>query len=197
MYYKKIRTDHALIEFHNNWLGMETVIVNGKIVSKKSSLAGTNHQFIILEEGKKVAYILTTKLGVLGQVFIDLRRDGELIQENLLVKHGTKSSNEDNKFKAQGMKFLNDYDIPHAIEAFKKGLAFDKKDPEIYFYLACCASIEERADDGFEYIKKAVENNLHDREMILNHEMLAFLRLQDSFEEFLNSNFTAYGKNNK
>ncbi len=43
MYYKKIKTEKNIIEFHNNWLGVETVIVNGQIVSKKTSLLGAHH----------------------------------------------------------------------------------------------------------------------------------------------------------
>ncbi len=197
MYYKKIRTDHAVIEFHNNWLGMETVIVNGKEVSQKSSLLGTNHYFVVSDKGRDIAFTLTTKLGPAGQVYFDLRKDGELIEENVLVNFGTKGKHEPNEFKTKGIQLLKEYEIKLAIEALKKGLAFDKKDPEIYFHLACCYSIEENAEEGFECIKQAVSLNLNDKEMILNHEMLAYLRLQDAFEDFLNSDFQTYTINTK
>lgn len=171
---------------------METVIVNGKVVSKKSSFLGTSHYFIVTDKGRDIAFILTTKLGPAGQVYFDLKKDGELIEENVLVNFGTKGKHEENAFKTKGIKLLHEYEIKLAIEALTKGLAFDKEDPEIYFYLACCYSIEENVEEGFECIKKAVAYNLNDKEMILNHEMLAYLRLQDGFEDFLNSDFQTY-----
>lgn len=192
MHYKKIKSGKSIIEFHNNWLGVETVIINGQIVSKKSSIRGTNHYFTIVEEGHIVPYVLTTKLGGTGQVFIDLRRNGELVQNDLLVNFGTKEKPEPNDHKLEGMKLLSEYEIQKAIQSLEKGLEFDKNDPEIYFYLACCYSLEEKTKEGYECIKQAIEYNLNDREMVLNHEMLAYLRIQDAFEEFLNSNFTEY-----
>jgi len=195
MYYKKIKTDKSIIEFHNNWLGVETVIVNGQILSKKSSILGTNHYFTIFEEGKDIPYILTTKVNAMSQVLIDLRRDGVIIKSDLVINFGTKEKTEQNDFKVAGIKLLKEYEIHEAINALNKGLEFDRNDPEIYFYLACCYSIEEQAIKGFECIKKAIENNLNDKEMILNHEMLAYLRIQEPFEEFLNSNFTKYDEN--
>jgi len=43
-------------------------------------------------------------------------------------------------------------------------------------------------------LKNAVENKLHDTSIIRNHEMLAFLRIQDGFEDFERSNFTKFDK---
>ncbi|MCB0589003.1 MAG: hypothetical protein KDD06_27190, partial [Phaeodactylibacter sp.] len=77
------------IEFHNNWLGEETVIVNGQVVSKKSSIWGTNHYFAIPENGADVKYILTSKLTDGMQVALDLIRNGELVQENVPVPFGS------------------------------------------------------------------------------------------------------------
>ncbi|MFZ1456235.1 MAG: hypothetical protein WAT46_09365, partial [Saprospiraceae bacterium] len=61
MQYLKLKYEQTIIELHNNWLGEETVIVGGKIVSKKSSVVGINHHFSIHENGAKVNYVLTTK----------------------------------------------------------------------------------------------------------------------------------------
>ena len=195
---KKITIDNNLIEINNSWIGVQTVLVNGKVVSKKFSFLGTNHYFTIVEDGHEVEYILTTKVSSKtqrlksNQFLIDLRCEGRIIKENVLIEFGTEQKKENNKYKVIGIKFLREYEIKSAIKALKRGLAFDNNDPEIYFYLACCYSIEEKTKDGFECLKKAVENNLTDTEMILNHEMLAYIRVQDGFEAFLNSNFTKY-----
>jgi len=195
---KGIKIANNLIEIHNNWIGVQTVLVNGKIVSKKFSFLGTNHYFTILEDGNEIEYLITTKVNSKtqrlksNQFLIDLRCEGGIIKENVLIEFGSEQKKENNKHKVIGIKFLREYEIKNAIKALKRGLSFDKNDPEIYFYLACCYSIEEKTKDGFECLKKAVENNLNDTEMILNHEMLAYIRIQDGFEDFLNSNFIKY-----
>jgi hypothetical protein len=40
------------IEFHNTFLGKETVKVNGEEVSSKKSMSGTEHLFDVVEGGK-------------------------------------------------------------------------------------------------------------------------------------------------
>ena len=195
---KKIKIGNNVIEIHNNWIGVQTVLVNGNIVSKKFSISGNNHFFTIMEDGHDRKYILTTKLSSKqrltkkNQVLVDLKCDGKIIKENLLIDFGPNQKKETNEHKIAGIQLLRDYEIKNAIKALEWGLELDKNDPEIYFYLACCYSIQEKAKEGFECIKKAVENNLNDTDIILNHEMLAYLRVQDGFEAFMNSNFTQY-----
>ncbi len=195
---KKIKIGNNIIEIHNNWIGVQTVLVNGKVVSKKFSLSGNNHFFTLLEDGHDKKYILTTKSSskkqrlTSNQFLIDLRCDGKIIKENFLIDFGSNQKKENNEHKIRGIKHLREYEIKSAIKALQWALEFDRNDPEIYFYLACCYSIEENKKEGFECIKKAVENDLNDTEMILNHEMLAYLRMQDGFEAFMNSSFTKY-----
>lgn len=190
MQYKKFKTEHSVIEFHNNWLGVETVIINGQIVSKKSSVMGAEHHFSIMEDGHLARYVLTSKLGM--NVLIDIRRNGVLIAANVPLPYGTKPKAAKNISKINGINLLNDYQVDDALVELKKALDINLEDPEIYFYLACCYSIEEKPLEGFESLKKAVANRLQNTEMILDHEMLAYLRMHDEFEPFLNSNFMEY-----
>lgn len=192
MHYKKIKSGDTIIEFHNNWLGVETVIINGQVVSKKASILGANHYFTIMEDGHPANYMLTTKTNEHLLVLIDLRRNGKIVFENVQLQYGTTQKAVKNKFKKAGIQKLVSYDIDEAINDLKQGLNINADDPEIFFYLACCYSNQEKAKEGFECLKKAVENKLQNVEMILNHEMLAYLRMQDAFEEFLGSNFTKY-----
>ncbi len=192
MQYQKIISGETVIEFHNNWLGQETVIINGQIVSKKSSILGTHHHFKVIEHGDSATYVLTTKVDSSLQVFLDLRRNGEMVQEDIPVRFGTKPKRPENTAKKNGIVKLKEYDLQDAIIDLKKAIDIDPDDPEIYFYLACANSLLERPFDGFESIKIAVEKKLQDTEMILNHDMLAFLRMHPAFEDFLNSNFTKY-----
>jgi tetratricopeptide (TPR) repeat protein len=194
MYYKKIITDTLTIEFHNDWLGEETVIINGQIVSRKSSVMGTHHDFTIVENGQPVNYILTTKVNGSLEIFIDVRKNGTLIKEDIQLSLGGKPKAPENTFKKDGITKVKSYHMKEGIAALKKALEITPEDPEIYFYLACAYSIEEKTEEGFECLKMAVKNHLHDRKAILNEHMLAYLRMNDEFENFVNSNFTEFDK---
>lgn len=192
MYYQKIISGETIIEFHNNWLGEETVVINGQVVSKKSSVWGTHHIFTVIENSKKVTYVLTTKVNGNLQIFIDLKKDDEIVQENIPIMLGGAPKTPKNKAKKNGLNALQKFDLDDAIIDFEEALKIDKNDPEIYFHLACVYSIQENVLLGFENLKKAVENKLHDTDMIFKHEMLSFLRIHEGFEDFANSDFTKY-----
>lgn len=193
MQYQKITSEATTIEFHNNWLGEETVIVKGQVVSKKSSIMGADHPFTVLEKGKKVQFVLTTKLNAHGEVLLDLRRNDKLVVSDLRVAYGFLPKNA-NKAKQEGIQKLKAYQLNEALEDFKKALKENNEDPEIYFHMACAYSVLEKPLEGFESLKKAVANNLQNTEMILNHDMLAFLRLHDAFEGFFESGFKKFDK---
>lgn len=192
MQYKKLTSGETIIEFHNNWLGEETVIVNGQIVSKKSSVWGTNHYFTVVEDGRNARYVLTTKVNNGMQVALDLSRNGKLVQEDVPVPFGSMPKKPKNTAKIKGLQHLQEYALEEALEEFQRALDFEPQDPEIHFHMACAYSTLERLPEGFEALKMAVENKLPDQEMILKHDMLAFLRIHEAFEAFLDSGFKQY-----
>ena len=193
MQYLKLKSDQTIIELHNNWLGEETVIVGGQIVSKKSSVYGTDHHFTIKENGNSVNYLLTTKvMDSMMTVGVDLSRNGKLIHENVKLVYGSKPKSPAHKFKTKGLSFLKNFDIPEALEALLKAQELDPDDPEVYFHLACVYSNMEDVNKGYAYLKKAVESGLTNHESILNHDMLAFLRIQDEFEKFQKSGYKTF-----
>lgn len=191
MQYQKLTSGDTTIEFHNNWLGEETVIVKGQIVSKKSSVWGIDHRFTVLEKGKKVKFVLTTKVDANMQVLLDLRRNDKLVISDMKVHYGFLPKNA-NKPKQQGIQKLKAYQLKEALEDFQQALKENDEDPEIYFHMACAYSVLEQPLEGFESLKMAVEHNLQNTEMILNHDMLAFLRLHDAFEGFFESGFRKF-----
>lgn len=193
MQYLKLKYENTIIELHNNWLGEETVIVGGKQVSKKSSVYGTNHHFKVKEHGKSVNYILATKiLDNMMSVGVDLMRDGVLVYENVKLPYGSKQKSPGHELKTKGLVKLKNFDVNEALELLLEAKEIDPDDPEIYFHLACAYSNLEDVDNGYLNLKKAVESGLSDHESILNHDMLAFLRIQDQFEKFQQSGFSKY-----
>jgi len=189
MQYLKLKAGNTTIEFHNNWGGVETVIANGTQVTKLSSVMGAHHLFTIMEDGELVRYVLTSKVSPNMQVLIDLKRNGDFVHENVPLKLGSRPIN---KYKKEGLKFLLKYDMKKALDSFTKAADIESKDPTIYFHMACAFSNLEDVEKGFFYLKKAVECNLPDHELILNHDMLAFLRMRSEFDAFIESGFTHY-----
>lgn len=192
MHYKKIKIKDTIVEFHNNWVGVETIIINGQIVSKKSSVWGAHHRFTLIEDGKEAKYVLTTKVGADFAVLLDLHRNGKTVEENIAVEHGGKPKWPSNKFKKEGIDKLNNYYVDDAIKELNKALEISADDPELYFYLACAYSVKEDLVEGFRNIYLAVKHNLYDKEEILDNDMLAFLRMNEAFEPFFASNYTAF-----
>lgn len=193
MHYKKLQVDNLIIEFHNNWLGEESVLVNGQLVSKKSSIMGTDHHFTVLENGSMARYVLSSKVDQAMHVYLDLRKNHKIIQENIpIIAWGKNDSqkNQTSPYKNEGLKKLNDYKIEEAIEDLLKALDKNHEDPEIYFHLACAYSILENPEKGFENLENALKFGLKNKDNILTHEMLAFLRIHEGFEEFMEKNFT-------
>lgn len=212
MHYKKLVAGETVIEFHNSSSGVETVVANGRVVSKKSSVWGTNHYFTIQEGGRafrpmQIRYVLTSKVDSGMQVYVDLRRNGRLIEKNVPVYKGQQGQStppppppqarrrtvpKDNKAKKKGLLLLKEYELEKALVELKKAQEFNPKDATIYFHLACIYSVLEKTAEGFEAIKSAKANGFSEDESILNHDMLAYLRIHSAFEDFANSGFTKY-----
>lgn len=192
MQYKSIVQDEKLIEFHNSWAGEETVYLNGQLVSKKSSFWGTSHYFESLENGEKVRYILTSKVDASMQVKLDLVRNGALVQKDIPVNFGNLPQKAETPYKEAGKNYLKKYDLADALIEFEKAKQINSKDPEVYFHLACVYSLQEDVKNGFESLKKSVENNLVNQEEILTHDMLAYLRIQPEFDAFKASGYTKF-----
>lgn len=211
MYYKKLIANETVIEFNNDWSGMETVTANGRVVSQKSSIRGTNHYFTVVENRRQVRYILTSKVDMLGQVYLDLRRNGQAIYKNVLLHRGSRKENyrggpktkpkksrytppRVTKPKQSGLVKLKEYQLEEALEDFQAALKINDRDAEIYFHLACIYSVLEKTADGFEALRNAKKHGFKDENAILTHDMLAYLRLNSAFEEFVESGFTEYNE---
>ena len=192
MQYRKVIIVYTIIEFHNSWLGEETVIANGKLVSRKSSILGTDHHFQVEEQGEIARYVLTTRVGDLVNVIIDLKRNGKYVETDVRVPFSISTPKTQNKQKKQGLHLLHQYDLDAALDHFRAALDLDPDDPEIHFHMACAYSIQEKPEEGFEALRKAVKLNLPDKEMILRHDMLAYLRMHPAFEPFVESGFRSF-----
>lgn len=194
MQYQKLVVENNVIEFHNSWTGEETVVVNGREVSRQYSVWGIQHYFSIVEDGQEQRYILTSKVTAGMQVAVDLSKNGALIRENVPVHYGSKPKPPQNKAKKYGLTCLKEYDLEEALTAFELALEMAPRDPEIYFSMACAHSVLENAEEGLECLQAALAFGLSERDRILEHDMLAYLRMQADFVSFREKEFGAVKK---
>jgi hypothetical protein len=183
MHYLKVKTGDIIIELHNSNFGKETVVVDGVVVSEKSSLIGTNHFFSINKEGVEYRYMLTTRIAGMFTVVADILKDGEFIITGAPLRW-SKTSTESNKFKKEGIRKLDEFELEDAIVSFNKALDIEPENAEVHFYLACIHSLMEKKELGFFHLEKSIEYHLVNRTEILKNDYLAYLRIQPEFEEF-------------
>jgi len=89
-----------------------------------------------------------------------------------------------NPFKNSGIEKYKDYDYEGSIEDFNKALQINPKDIAVHFNLACAYSLTEQKEKAFEHLDKASALGFSDFGKIKTHDALAYLRIQDEFEDF-------------
>jgi len=100
-----------------------------------------------------------------------------------------------NPYKQSGIKKYKDFDLEAAIEDFKKGLEIDPNDISLNFNIACAYSLTEKADLAYYHLSQAVENGFKDFEKIKTHDDLAYVRIQEQFDEFEENGFRVKQEN--
>ena len=94
-----------------------------------------------------------------------------------------------NPFKISGIKKYKEYEYEAAIEDFKKALSVDPTDVAVHFNIACAYSIMEQPHLSMVHLSKAVEHGFKDFDKIKTHDALAFVRIQDGFEDFVKNGY--------
>lgn len=94
-----------------------------------------------------------------------------------------------NPFKKSGVEKYRDFDYDGAIEDFRKALQIEERDPAVHFNLACAYSLTEQKELSFEHLAKARQYGFKDTAKIKSHDALAFLRVQEEFEQFEEGGF--------
>lgn len=94
-----------------------------------------------------------------------------------------------NPFKTSGINKYKDYDYNGAIEDFEKALEINEKDLAVHFNIACAYSLTEQKDKSLYHLSRAVELGFTDFEKIKTHDALAYLRIQDEYEAFVQNGY--------
>jgi len=94
-----------------------------------------------------------------------------------------------NILKKSGIKKYKSFDIDEAIEDFTQALRLAPKDAALHFNLACSYSLNENKELAYQHLSQSVAFGLKDVDKILQHDDLAFVRIQPEFDDFRKSGF--------
>lgn len=98
-----------------------------------------------------------------------------------------------NPYKNTGVEKFKEYDYRGAIEDFKKAIEIEPQDIATHFNLACAYSVSEQPDEAFRHLDLAVQYGFDDFGKIREHDKLAFLRIQDQYDDFADNGFRLPG----
>lgn len=115
----------------------------------------------------------------------DLKMDREYYQYKKSI-----AKKRDNPFKRSGEKKYKEYDLEGAIDDYNNALEITPDDKDIHFNMAAVYSLMENKEKSFYHLEEAVKLGFKDKDKIMSLDDLAFLRIQDEFEEFKNNGFT-------
>ncbi len=119
----------------------------------------------------------------------DLKKEREAAVKRQREVYQQKAAKNLNPYKKSGIEKFKDYDFDGAIEDFEKALTINDKDPSVHFNLACAYSLTEQKGEAFFHLDKAVKHGFKLFDKIKTHDALAYLRIQDEYEDFEKNNF--------
>jgi len=119
----------------------------------------------------------------------DLKREREAAVKKQREVYQQKAAKNINPYKKSGIEKFKDYDFDGAIDDFEKALTINDKDPSIHFNLACAYSLTEQKGEAFFHLDKAVKCGFKLFDKIKTHDALAYLRIQDEYEDFEKNDF--------
>lgn len=102
-----------------------------------------------------------------------------------------------NSYKKEGISNYKAYNFTEAIKSFEKAIEKEPNDAPTLFNLACCYSMVESKELAFKYLGLAVSHGLKDFQKILNHDGLAYLRIQPEWDNFVSNDFKTLTQTDK
>lgn len=117
----------------------------------------------------------------------------EIIRErNAAQKVATPSRH--NPYKKTAPKKYKEYDLEGAAADYKQALEINPNDKDALFDLACVSSLLEQKEDCLNALDKLISLGFKDLDKILNHDDLAYIRVQPQFQDFKSNGFRVVRK---
>jgi tetratricopeptide (TPR) repeat protein len=175
--------------------GKEKFYVNDKLYSSKRNVTKFRTVDTILFEDKEYDVEFLTKYSATPGYECNIFKNGQYRQtficrtlitgEIEIVESSENQASIDRmegQFRKKALKCLKEYELPEAITAFKKCLQINPSNGETQFYIACALSLQEEKEEGFNFLRKALENKMPGKNRVLEEDKLAYLRLQPEFD---------------
>ncbi len=89
----------------------------------------------------------------------------------------------------EGINFYKQDKYHDAIDAFRRALLEDPRSSAAHFNLACCFAILHDAENAYMHLAKAVQLGFDDKDRIMKHEALDYLRADSRFDAFVANGF--------
>ena len=92
-------------------------------------------------------------------------------------------------YKKSGIEKYKDFDFEEAINDFEKALSINPNDKSLHFNLACAYSLTEQKSKSLYHLSTAVAKGFNDFEKIQSHDALAYIRIQDDYDDFVKNGY--------
>lgn len=94
-----------------------------------------------------------------------------------------------NPFKNSGIKKYKNFELDGAEKDLLEAMKINSEDIDTHYTLASIYSLSENKDKAYYHLQQAVDLGMKNLEKINTDDALAFLRVQDDFDEFKKSGF--------
>jgi len=102
-----------------------------------------------------------------------------------------KSKRKANPFKGSGIKKYKNYELDGAEKDLLEAIKINDRDVDTHYTLASIYSLNENKDKAYYHLQQAVQLGMKNLEKINTDDALAYLRIQDDFDEFRKRGFIA------
>ncbi|NRB64556.1 MAG: hypothetical protein HRU40_16265 [Saprospiraceae bacterium] len=189
--------EHIIRVWLSTMTGKELVYIDEKLVLKKRNVFKLKTLDSFMEGSTHYELELHTKLYAGYEVQVYVFRNGVILGGQICrVDNLGKYNIEEvvdlqeaqerhlDRNRSRGHKALHEYDLEEAQKSYQAVLDVVPDDSESFLFMACIASLEERSDAGFTFLREALAAGLSGRDRILKLDFLAFLRMQSEFDSF-------------
>ncbi len=94
-----------------------------------------------------------------------------------------------NPFKSSGIKKYKNYELDGAEKDLLEAMKINDMDVDTHYTLASIYSLSEKKDKAYFHLQQAVQLGMKDLEKVNTDDALAYLRIQDDFDEFRKRGF--------
>jgi len=121
----------------------------------------------------------------------NVRRDRRGRRGQERVQRKPQAKRKANPFKASGIKKYKNYELDGAEKDLLEAMKINDQDIDTHYTLASIYSLNENKDKAYYHLQEAVQLGMKNLEKVNTDDALAFLRIQDDFDEFRKRGFIA------